>query len=61
MRVIDEKKNDYEGFASYKDFVSEEDWDKCYKDKKFSYNDPLQMAVLRVLEAILAKLPGPPS
>ncbi len=60
MRVINEKKEDYEGFANFKEFLTNEDWDKCFKDKNFCYSDPLQMAILRVLEAILFKLPGQP-
>ena len=40
-------------FTDYKDLISEEDWNKYFKDKKHVYSDPLHLAILRTLEKLL--------
>lgn len=33
-------------WPNYKDLVSEEDWDKYFKDNQYYYDDPLKLALI---------------
>ena len=43
-------------FSDYKDLVSEEDWNKYFKDKQYLYGDPLKLAMVRSNERLIEAL-----
>ena len=39
-------------FTDYKELLTEDDWNKFFEGKRFYFNDPLKVAMLRSMERL---------